>query len=87
MKIKYSFHKSAEIFFERHKDIELKFKFNIENFFNENIQCDIIKMRGYKDTFRMRVGNYRVIYTFSRKGFIIVYVVNAGPRGDIYKKL
>ena len=34
--------------------------------------------------FRLRVGDYRVIYTVDH-GRLIVRVVRAGPRGEIYK--
>lgn len=42
-------------------------------------------MRGYSGYFRLRVGDYRVIYTVENEK-LIVRIVNIGNRGDIYKK-
>ena len=41
-------------------------------------------LRGYPGYYRLRVGDYRIIYTVEEK-VLIVRVVNAGNRGDIYK--
>lgn len=40
-------------------------------------------LQGYKDLYRMRVGNYRVIYT---KDNVILFIADIGNRGDIYKQ-
>ena len=42
-------------------------------------------LRGYPGFFRLRVGDYRVIYTVENDK-LIVRVINIGNRGDIYKK-
>lgn len=46
---------------------------------------DIKKMQGYDGLLRLRVGDYRIIYSVDN-GELIVYVVDAGNRGDIYKR-
>ena len=46
---------------------------------------DIKKLKGYDKLLRLRVGDYRVIYTVDH-GILTVYVVDAGNRGDIYKR-
>lgn len=45
---------------------------------------DIKKMRGYDDYYRLRVGDYRIIYTVDNDQ-LLVCVVAAGNWGDIYK--
>ena len=45
---------------------------------------DIKPLRGHDDLFRLRVGPYRVIYAVDN-GELIVYVIDADNRGDIYK--
>lgn len=36
--------------------------------------------------YRLRVGGYRVIYRYDEDGaMIVLYVIDVGPRGDIYK--
>ena len=48
---------------------------------------DIKQMAGTKETlYRLRVGGYRVIYCYNRKGEItVLYVSDIGTRGGIYK--
>ena len=46
---------------------------------------DIKQMKGHDDLVRLRVGDYRIIYTVDN-GELIVYVIGAGNRGQIYNK-
>ena len=46
---------------------------------------DIKKLKGHNDLLRLRVGNYRIIYTVDN-GQCIVLVIDAGNRGEIYNK-
>lgn len=46
---------------------------------------DIKKLKGYDDLLRLRVGDYRIIYTVDN-GKLIVYVVDIDNRGDVYKR-
>lgn len=46
---------------------------------------DIKKMKGHDDLLRLRVGPYRVVYTVDN-GQLIVLVIDAGNRGDIYNR-
>ena len=46
---------------------------------------DIKKLKGHDDLLRLRVDEYRIIYSVDN-GELIVYVVDAGNRGDIYKR-
>ena len=50
-------------------------------------QGDIKLLHGFHDgRYRLRVGGYRIIYKFGVDGFVeILYIMNIGPRGDIYK--
>lgn len=50
-------------------------------------QGDIKPLQGYRDgRQRLRVGGYRIIYKFGVDGQVeILYIINIGPRGDIYK--
>ena len=45
---------------------------------------DIKPLTGKKDTFRLRVGDYRIIYETHNERLLIT-VVNIGNRGQIYK--
>ena len=56
----------------------------IEEFENENI--DIKVMKTYKNTYRMRINDYRVIYVLKNKEIIIISVLAVDSRGQIYNK-
>ncbi|MCD6509690.1 MAG: type II toxin-antitoxin system RelE/ParE family toxin [Thermoprotei archaeon] len=45
---------------------------------------DIKKLKGYQDTFRIRLGNIRIVYTidWTSKRIIVHFI---GPRGQAYK--
>lgn len=45
---------------------------------------DIKAMRGYSGYYRLRVGDYRIIYTVDND-ILVVRVIEVGNRGDIYK--
>ncbi|MDR2166916.1 MAG: type II toxin-antitoxin system RelE/ParE family toxin [Clostridiales bacterium] len=44
---------------------------------------DVVKMKGFKKRYRMRVGDYRVVYEIY-KDRLVVLVVEIDKRGDIY---
>jgi mRNA interferase RelE/StbE len=46
---------------------------------------DIKKLKGHSDLFRLRVGDYRIIYTVDN-GELVVVVIDAGNRGEIYNQ-
>lgn len=60
-----------------------RIKSAIENLVVNPSICDIKPLQGYKDLYRMRVGNYRIIYT---KDNTILFIADIGNRGDIYKQ-
>lgn len=43
------------------------------------------KMSGYEDIYRIRIGNYRVIYEIDGKRIVIV-ILKIGHRKDIYRR-
>lgn len=45
---------------------------------------DIKAMQGYSGYYRLRVGDYRIIYTVN-DDVLLVRVIEIGNRGDIYK--
>ena len=49
-----------------------------------NLELDIKKMQGVTEEFRMRVGNYRVLYTIN-DNILQIQVIKIGSRGDVYK--
>ncbi|MEN9847533.1 MAG: hypothetical protein RL368_273 [Pseudomonadota bacterium] len=51
-----------------------------------NPQLDIKIMQGYENLYRLRVGQYRFIYQV-KENELIIFMLKAGQRGDIYKSL
>lgn len=45
----------------------------------------VARMKGYTNTFRKRVGSYRIIFEIDQ-GNLVILVLKVGSRGDIYKK-
>jgi len=49
------------------------------------LKGDIKPIKGKKNTYRLKIPQYRII--FERvKNSIIITVINISPRGDVYKK-
>lgn len=44
------------------------------------------KMKGYDDLYRIRVGEWRIIYAIEEDR-LIVLVIEIGPRGSVYRQL
>ena len=80
MEIEYRYTKQVFKFFIKHKEVENKLRGN------NNI--DIKMLKGMKDIMRMRIQDYRIIYKVENGDIIVIIdVVMAGNRGEIYKKL
>ena len=45
---------------------------------------DIKKLKGYSTKYRLRVGNYRIVYDITGDTIVIGAIL---PRGDVYKKI
>lgn len=45
---------------------------------------DIKKLKGYSNKYRLRVGNYRIVYNITDDTIVIGAIL---PRGDVYKKI
>ena len=46
---------------------------------------DIKPLQGHDGLFRLRVGVYRIIFSVN-SGELLVYIIDADSRGDIYKR-
>jgi mRNA interferase RelE/StbE len=83
-------HKSVTKFLEKcpakqRQDIKQKLESLKQNPYT-NTQLDIKIIQGYEGLYRLRIGQYRLIYQI-KQDELIVFVLKAGNRGDIYKEL
>lgn len=85
--IEIAYTKVADKFLSKHEDIREIFENNIVSIEKGNSNIDVKRLKGYKDLLRMKIGSYRVIYKVINGEIIIIEVLTAGNRGDIYKKL
>lgn len=66
-------------------DIQQKIKVQIEELATEPRPDGVVKLKNYEDTYRVRVGNYRVLYEIQDE-LLIVKVIRIGHRQDVYRQ-
>lgn len=77
--------KVADKFFSKHKRVYEKFIENIKSYYHfKNPNVDIKAMKSYKNLYRMRINDYRVVYKLVNGEIKIVSVIAVGSRGQIY---
>lgn len=86
MKIEILYSKKSNKFLLKHKKVKTVFEKNIVSFYKGDENIDIKLLKSHKGFFRMRINSYRIIFTVKNGEIIIVEVIDAGNRGDIYKK-
>ena len=78
------FEKSAKKFIAKQPPEQQKRLLKAINGLPEN--GDIKKMQGYKTLYRLRVGDYRVLYSVNKNGdLVVVTVSDVDNRGQVYK--
>ena len=79
----------VEKFIKKNKDIGLKFfKSFTELAENSNLRTstfDIVAMQGYRNVYRLRIGQYRAIFSVEKE-IKVLKVMKIDSRGDVYKK-
>ena len=88
--VRINYSKAAEKFFVRHEDVRKEFIGCISKLINnahpEQVNFKNLKgkLKGYS---RIAVDSYRIIFRIEDGEIVIVSVILAGSRGDIYKHL
>ena len=82
--------KAADKFFVTHEDVRKQY----ENALKELLlgthpeTVDVKRIKGKRSVYyRIRLGNYRVVYTIKNGKIVVITTVLAGPCGDVYKKM
>ena len=85
-----SYTKAADKFFVRHEDIRGQYEEAIRKLIvgDHPESVDLKRILGKKSSYyRIRIGDYRVVYTIINGRLIVITTLLAGSRGDIYKKM
>ena len=67
--------KKAEIFFKKHEDVREQYELSIRRLITDEHpeEIDIKKINGKRnDYFRIRLGNYRVVYAVINKRIVVI---------------
>lgn len=82
--------KASDKFFKKHENVREKY----ENAIYELIagdhpeKVDVKRIKGKRNYYyRIRLGDWRVIYTVINGQIVTVTTILAGSRGDVYKKM
>ncbi|MBD2359915.1 type II toxin-antitoxin system RelE/ParE family toxin [Anabaena minutissima FACHB-250] len=67
------------------EDIKLKIEDKIHDLANDPRPDGVVKLEGDEDTYRVRVGKYRILYEV-KDDLLIVRVVKIGHRRDVYRR-
>ena len=82
--------KPAEKFFRKHEDVRSEYEDTVRDFLigEHPERVDVKIINGKKNEYyRMRIGDWRVIYMVIDREITVINTVLAGSRGDIYKKM
>ena len=84
------FTKDAERFFRTHEYIRDQYKAAIRELITGDHpeSVNVKRIQGKRSNYyRIRLGDYRVIYTIINGKIIVINTLLAGSQGDIYKKI
>lgn len=82
--------KAADKFFKQHEDIRSQYVEAIKELLTGERpeKVDVKRIKGKRNAYyRIRLGNYRVIYAVINGKIVVVMTLLARSRGDIYKKM
>ena len=82
--------KAADKLFKEHEDIREDYRKALKELLvgEHPEKVDVKRIKGKKnDYYRIRLGNYRVIYAVINGKIVVISTLLAGARGDIYKKM
>jgi mRNA interferase RelE/StbE len=77
---------AAKFIRKQDKHIQSQLISNIKALAENPRPPDCKKLKGFKETYRIRSGNYRIAYIIKEK-VLIVFVVRVAHRKDIYRHL
>lgn len=82
--------KAADKFFRKHEDVREEYKAAIRELLagEHPERIDVRRIRGKRNAyFRIRLGEWRVVYAVIDGKIVVISTILAGARGDVYKKM
>ena len=82
--------KAADKFFKTHEDVREQFEDAIKELFvgEHPEKIDLKRISGKRnDYYRIRIGEYRIVYAIINGEIVVINTLLAGSRGDVYKKM
>ena len=79
-------HRAARQFKDLPKQVQVRLKTRIDALSENPRPRGVEKLKGEDDLYRIRVGNYRVIYQVKDKA-LIVLIVKIGDRKEVYQRI
>ena len=82
--------KAADKFFKVHEDVRTQYEDAIKELLlgTHPETIDVKRIKGKRSVyFRIRLGNCRVVYAVINGKIVVITIILAGPRGDVYKKM
>ena len=82
--------KVAEKFFRAHEDVRNQYEAPVKELLvgEHPDKVDVKRIKGKRnDYYRIRLGDYRVVYAVINGKIVVVDTILGGSRGDVYKKM
>jgi mRNA interferase RelE/StbE len=82
--------KAADKFLRNHETVRSQYEEAVrEILVGEHPEMvDVKRIKGKRnDYFRIRLGDYRIVYAIINKKIVVINTLLAGSRGDVYKKM
>ena len=87
MKYKFEFSKTFnKTFLKLDKLTQKQIQKTINAFMNDALNCDIKKLKGYNDRYRLRSGDYRIIFSKNNDKLLILFL-KLNHRKEVYDNL
>ena len=82
--------KAADKYLKNHEDLRSQYEDALRELIagDHPEKIDVKRIQGKRNAYyRIRLGNYRVVYTIIQNKIVVICTLLAGPRGDVYKKM
>lgn len=82
--------RAADKFLRTHEEVRTQYEDAIRELLvgDHPEKVDVRRIRGKRnDYYRIRIGEYRVVYAIINGKIVVINTMLAGVRGDVYKKM